>query len=235
MGNCLKTQLKSIVQNDTLPYFDSVKVYIKNSKNQYHYNNVKFTAIDNTELKLMSKGYTTFYSDAQCTNVIGKEVSGIDLINAYTDINPSQGSPNYEDAVLIGAHGIKSVELELGFNLVLIKDLEFCTNLEKYTSTSPNETIPGINLSDYNNIKYFAKCTKLQTLSFNWVAYVYGNIDELADAQVANGRTTGTLSIIGLENSGTGGKITCSIPYTNSVTITFDSSQPKGYTLAADA
>lgn len=82
----------------------------------------------------------------------------------------------------------------------------------------------GIN----GDLTAFAKCTGLTALRLAWTS-VRGEINDLAAAQVANGRTSGTLLIIPSAFITLNGIV---IEENVGKTITFDSSLPNGYSVS---
>lgn len=76
------------------------------------------------------------------------------------------------------------------------------------------------------NISSFASLTSLGTLNIMETPYITGDIVQLAEAMVANGRTSGTLAVTGT-NSG----VTHNGESFTKKTITFNSSVSNGYTI----
>lgn len=133
-----------------------------------------------------------------------------------------------------GAEGIFGVNLEQ-FNGASRLEYLNVTRFTEATGSVINladcpliECKLSVNADINGDLKAFAKCTGLTTLTLSWTS-VRGEINDLAAAQVANGRTSGALSIT------TSAYITLNgVVVENNVikTITFDSSLPNGYSVS---
>ena len=235
MENCLVTKLMGEFDNKNLPMFDSVPLYFTN-KTPKAVGSGYTIGVTSGKVRLVSVGYDTFYNSNALTTALGKDIEVANGTTVYTDRNT--GSTKYwEHGYIIGASKLTSLKPK-GYNFFMLDGLHDCVNLTEIVVTGPDaaaECQEIENFSDKQNLSHLGNCISLQTVFFNY-AYLYGDIDALAASQVANGRTSGTLTLSGLDHSGKAGKgtITCSITYTAAVRITFDSSLPNGYSLTAD-
>lgn len=235
MKNCLVTKLMGSFENDNLPVYDCVPLYFSNKvpgASGYGY----VIGVTEGKVRLISTGYITFYDSNALSNPLGKDIEVASGTTVYTDRNT--GSTKYwERGYLIGASKLTELRTK-GYDFFTLDGLHDCVNLQKLGFSGPDlaaECQEIDNFSDKQNLINLGNCISLELTYFNY-AYLYGSIDELAASQVANGRTSGTLTLQGLDHSGKAGRgtITCSITYKAAVRITFDSSLPNGYSLTAD-
>lgn len=244
-ANTLVTKLKGSVQNDNLPELGKIsfravkKETISRPDNQQTIM-LQFKSGENRKIKVVPPGAVGFDPATvdQSTDtelVIGTSYVKVAFKNeSYKITIDKYLLSSFVGRAASGAIGIFDVNLEQFSGAPQLEYLNVARFTKATGSVMNLADCPLIEckLTDNAGINgdliAFAECTGLTTLSLAWTS-VRGEINDLAAAQVANGRTSGTLSIT------TSAYITLNgVAVDENIvkTITFDSSLPNGYSVS---
>lgn len=217
MENCLVTTLRQAVDNDNLPILDSIVINVVKTEEErlpeqkylefrlVENTSVTFTVLDGSNKIAMSE---TFMENnpknrVAVTNPSGSfkiyfvndnykvKVSSKNNIQAFrNNIGISATKKTYIEPIYNGMSGLDNLRTlinsssSLPFNIEILKD---STSLVVFMSSySPN---------CYGDIASLGDCILLETLRLTGTS-CSGNVEEIAQKQVDNGRTSGTLQIL---------------------------------------
>lgn len=246
MENCLVTTLRQAIDNDNLPILDSIVINVVKTEEErlpeqkylefrlVENTSVTFTVLDGSNKIALSE---TFMENNPKNMVTVANPSGIFKIYFVNDnykvkvssknniqvfrnyIGISATKRTYIEPIYNGMSGLDNLRnfinssSSLPFNIEILKD---ATSLVTFMSPySPN---------CYGDIASLGDCILLETLRLTGTS-CSGNVEELVQKQVDNGRTSGTLQILAANSN---------IKYNGSsianyITITFNES---GYVIS---
>lgn len=245
-ANTFLTKIKGTAQNDNLPELGKIsfRAIKQNTITNPDYQQaimLQFKTGGNRKIKVVSPGAVGL-NPATVDKSTDTELS---LSTSYTKVAFKNESykitidskyllSSFVGRAASGAKGIFDVNIE---QFSGASQLEYL-NVARFTKVTgsvmsladcPLIECKLIDNTDINgNLIAFAKCTGLTTLTLAWTS-VRGEINELAAAQVANGRTSGKLFI------NTSAFITLDgtlVGENKSKTVIFDSSLPNGYSVS---
>ena len=173
MENCLVTKLKAIVNNDNLPYFDTVVISVNADTKSDDLLRFGLSSVDGKPIKItiMDSSKVMYHTDNTFTQVYGNSAT---IIGSTTDDNKqivdvSEG--NYKIHIERKAN-IKSIYIGAGMSINLI-NLQSCYELTEMSARVGILKCVG----DCANLK---DCTKLTELQLGG-SDCYGNITSLAN------------------------------------------------------
>jgi hypothetical protein len=244
MGKCLITKLKEVVDNENLVTMDTLKMTVKGvasltpSANaitvvMYYGNSSKFRVTGEGALARSAADIQTSTDKVLSVNNTMAYVKNVDCNLYVTNKNKIEKfyiSPSNVDSIIhIDVSEFKYLssplfsDIRVNGNSVSGDIIAFkvCTRLTKLdiVKTACNGDIAAA----LGNLK------SLTSVNVTNSSYITGSIEGLASALVANGKTSGSLSVIG------NGTITyngTAVPNGTAKTITFDQSVPNGYTVS---
>lgn len=253
MEKCLVTKLNGIVNNNSLLALDEFryKQRGKAGKKSLFYLNTNEVVKIKSDIPVMINGNPL--TEATLTGV---EAVNIKLINddevatisilkkehkisrwecyedgLILDFNDMQSISGFKIGALLGQANIRNLDLD---SPLLSKATEITnyngTNGKGNLSSLDVDHITNLRISDSGSytgsIEVFAKSINMTMIGVQGITNVTGNVDNLAKAMVANGRTSGRLQLE-LEGSG------CTYSTPSSPTkIEFGSSYSSGYLLS---
>lgn len=217
MENCLVTTLKQTVDNDNLPILDSIVINVVKTEEErlpeqkylefrlVENTSLTFTVLDGSNKIALSETFMEnnpkntvtvtnppsnvfkiyFVNDNYKVKVSSK--NNIQVFRNYIGISATKRT--YIEPIYNGMSGLDNLRnfinssSSLPFNIEILKD---ATSLVTFMSSySPN---------CYGDIASLGDCILLETLRLTGTS-CSGNVEELAQKQVDNGRTSGTLQI----------------------------------------
>lgn len=221
MNKCLVTRLQGVVEADNLPIFGMAKVLYCNKYydgNTYLGQNLALLLVDadNGAIAdtLRIKGKTTdnhSYFESASGNHFTGEVD-LNWVHKYVNTSNSENSVFlfniYEGSLLAGIVG-NIDELPASDSLLAFEPLQdngkdgvFYSSYgslgnicEKYPNLMAFSA-PWLN-DLTGDIVEFGKCKSIAGIKINNTSKITGSIEALADALIANGRSTGLLKIVG--------------------------------------
>lgn len=253
MGKCLVTKLNGIVNNNSLLALDEFRyklrgkagrrsiIYFSKQEEVKIKSDIQVMINDNPLKEATVTGeehviIKLINDDEVATISILKKEHKISKWECYEDglildFNDIQSISDFKIGVLLAQSNIINLDLDSPF---LSKATEITNFNGKYGKGSLSsldvDHITNLRISDSGSytgsIEVFAKSINMTMLGVQGLKNVTGNVDNLAKAMVANGRTSGSLK---LELLGCG--CTYSTPYIPT-TIKFGSSYSNGYLLS---
>ena len=253
MGNCLVTKLNGIVNNNSLLALDEFRYkqrgkagkkslfYLSTNEvvkiksdipvmiNDNPLTEATLTGVETVSIKLIN-------DDEVATISIIKKEHKISRWECYEnglilDFNDMQSISDFKIEALLGEANIRNLDLDSPL-------LSKATQITNFNGTNGKGRLSSLDVDHITNlrigdsgsytgsIEVFAKSINMTMLSVQGLTNVTGNVDNLAKAMVANGRTSGSLQLE-LEGSG----CTYSTP-SSPKKIEFGSSYDNGYLLS---
>lgn len=216
MGNCLITKLNGVVDNDNLPFFD--KISVKFLKNASEIDSIRFTVG-------MKEGETSTITSKACTLLdfttkqnIPSMTCGILNVNATTTTS-TKGDVLYADNMynittfFLGSDGIVPSDNLVEFEFEQLRNISLnrlhiqaCFKNKQFNdfsfldgSVDTLETLQiGNNGTHWEDVDlmYLTKFTHLKEIIASAVLYKPMDYKQFALGQIANGRTSGSISCI---------------------------------------
>lgn len=253
MGKCLVTKLNGIVNNNSLLALDEFRykqrgkagkksiIYLSNQEEVKIKSDIPVMINDNPLTEAIVTGVEAvtiklINDDEVATISILKKEHKISRWECYEeglilDFRDMESISGFKIGVLLGQANIKNLDLDSPFLSKATEITNFGgTNGKGSLSSLDVDNITNLRISDSGSytgsIEVFAKSINMTMLGVQGLTNVTGNVDNLAKAMVANGRTSGSLK---LELDGSG----CTYSTPSSPTkIEFGSSYSNGYLLS---
>lgn len=214
MNECLVTQLKSSVSDESLPILGAVKIGVKSIESPTQYS--QRMVLRGTTNEITAKGLKGIVFGAQWDAVNNAPSVAVadEKTNVTGDIQVYFSNTN--GTILIkNKYELTGVTFGLASQGQLSVDLKEFTPCSKLTTFNfGNNTYVGVtgNVEVVKNwpeltsfqvrgglegeLSAFGKLTKLTTLNIGFNANIVGTIESFAAAQIAAGRTSGTIEVV---------------------------------------
>lgn len=212
MENCNVKQLKKVVSNGNLKYPGELRYQVgslPSGKNQNVYTNVTFNVVSGKTLT-----YKAIIGSWTDSSHLGLNSVGI-IQNVYDLVEVSDSGSKCGVYIISPmsafkfADNIISIQCHTDMSIDDFADKNVKSNVGSFAFRG-NPTGSVESLKDYTNLDYFmttssqiigniavafGKMTKLATLNINASGRLSGFVDDMLNAMVSNGRTSGTMSL----------------------------------------
>lgn len=253
MGKCLVTKLNGIVNNNSLLALDEFRYKLRGKKGKsstmYFYNSFPTKVKSDIPVNINGNVLTNATVEANQPIIMSlvndNDIATISLFNMshkidrwecfsdglMIDFNEMESISNFKIMAILGERTISNLDLD---SPLLSKATEITNfsgkNGKGDLSSLDVDNIVNLRISDSGvytgSIEAFANSINMTMLGVQGLSHVTGDVDTLAKAMVANGRTSGSLK---LELSGSGCTYSTSSRPTK---IEFGSSYSNGYLLS---